>query len=119
VTVVTLAKGLAVRLAARPAAITTIIVSPMARLTASSTPPTTPGSAAGTSTCGSSRFGGRAHREAAVAHRLRHGGDAVIGHRGDEGDDHHAHHQPGGERAFGRGVGMPSITAKSRMPGAR
>ena len=36
--------------AARPAAITTIIVSPMARLTASSTPPTMPGSAAGTRT---------------------------------------------------------------------
>ena len=47
---VTLANGLAVRLAARPAAITTIIVSPIARLTASRTPPTMPGSAAGTST---------------------------------------------------------------------
>ena len=46
-TVVTLAKGLSVMFAARPAAITTIIVSPIARLTASSTPPTTPGSAAG------------------------------------------------------------------------
>ena len=50
VTVVTLANGLAVRLAAKPAAMTTIIVSPIARLTASRTPPTMPGSAAGTST---------------------------------------------------------------------
>ena len=49
VTVVTLSNGLAVMLAARPAAITTIIVSPIARLTASRTPPTTPGSAAGSS----------------------------------------------------------------------
>jgi hypothetical protein len=47
VTVVTLAKGLAVMLAESPAAITTIIVSPIARLTASRTPPTTPGRAAG------------------------------------------------------------------------
>ena len=47
VTVVTLEKGLAVILAASPAAITTIIVSPIARLTASNTPPTTPGKAAG------------------------------------------------------------------------
>ena len=36
VTVVTLSNGLAVMLAARPAAMTTIIVSPIARLTASS-----------------------------------------------------------------------------------
>ena len=50
VTVVTLSNGLRVRLAARPAAITTIIVSPIARLTASRTPPTTPGSAGGTRT---------------------------------------------------------------------
>ena len=38
------------RLAARPAAITTIIVSPMARLTASSIADTMPGSAAGSTT---------------------------------------------------------------------
>ncbi len=50
VTVVTLAKGFAVRFADRPAAITTIIVSPIARLTASRMPPITPGSAAGIST---------------------------------------------------------------------
>jgi hypothetical protein len=47
VTVVALAKGSSVMLAAPEAAITTIIVSPIARLTASSTPATTPGSAAG------------------------------------------------------------------------
>ena len=51
VTVVTASSGLAVRLAARPAAITTIMVSPMARETASRTPPTMPGSAAGSTTC--------------------------------------------------------------------
>jgi hypothetical protein len=38
-------------LAARPAAITTIMVSPIARDTASSTPPTIPGSAARMTTC--------------------------------------------------------------------
>ena len=47
VTVVTVSSGLAVRLAASPAAITTIMVSPMARETASRIPPMMPGSAAG------------------------------------------------------------------------
>ena len=51
VTVVTAWRGFAVRLAARPAAMTTIIVSPMAREIASSSPPTIPGSAAGRTTC--------------------------------------------------------------------
>ena len=41
-------KGLTVRFAARPAAMTTIIVSPIARDTASRMPPTIPGRAAGT-----------------------------------------------------------------------
>jgi len=50
VMVVTLSSGLIVSLAIRPAAITTIIVSPMARLTARRTPPTMPGMAAGNST---------------------------------------------------------------------
>ena len=50
VTVVTASSGLSVRLAARPAAITTIMVSPIARLVASSRAPTMPGSAAGTTT---------------------------------------------------------------------
>ena len=44
VTVVTASSGLAVRLAARPAAMTTIMVSPIAREAASRTPPTMPGS---------------------------------------------------------------------------
>src|SRR5690554_1189926 len=47
VTVVTESSGLAVRLAARPAAITTIMVSPMAREAASRMPPIMPGRAAG------------------------------------------------------------------------
>lgn len=47
---VVLAKGLAVSVATPLAAMTTIIVSPIARLTASRTPPTTPGSAAGSMT---------------------------------------------------------------------
>ncbi len=46
-TVVTASKGLKVRFAAIPAAITTIIVSPMARETASNIAPTIPGRAAG------------------------------------------------------------------------
>src|SRR3546814_21176463 len=50
VTVVTDSKGLMVSLAASPTAITTIMVSPIARLTASKTPPTMPGRAAGTNT---------------------------------------------------------------------
>ena len=50
VTVVTASSGLMVRLAARPAAITTIMVSPIARETASSTAPTMPGSAPGNTT---------------------------------------------------------------------
>ena len=47
VTVVTGAKGLAVSEAMMPAAMTTIMVSPIARLTASKMPPKMPGSAAG------------------------------------------------------------------------
>ena len=43
---------------------------------------------------------GRAHRQAAVAHRLRHRGDRIVGHRADERDDHDPHDQAGGERAF-------------------
>ena len=50
VTVVIASRGLADRLAAVEAAITTIMVSPIARLIASITPATMPGSAAGTST---------------------------------------------------------------------
>jgi hypothetical protein len=50
VTVVIDSNGLAVSRAVAPAAMTTIIVSPMARLTASITPATIPGSAAGIST---------------------------------------------------------------------
>ena len=50
VTVVIASSGLALRFAAAPAAITTIMVSPIARLIASMTPATMPGSAAGTST---------------------------------------------------------------------
>jgi hypothetical protein len=50
VTVVTASSGLAVRFAASPAAMTTIIVSPIARETASSTAPTMPGNAAGKTT---------------------------------------------------------------------
>ena len=50
VTVVTASSGLKVRLAARPAAMTTIIVSPMARLMASMKAETMPGSAAGSTT---------------------------------------------------------------------
>ena len=50
VMVVTLSSGLKVSWAIRPAAITTIMVSPIARLTASRTPPTIPGIAAGNST---------------------------------------------------------------------
>jgi hypothetical protein len=47
VTVVTASNGFAVKFAARPAAITTIMVSPIARETASRMPPTIPGNAAG------------------------------------------------------------------------
>ena len=49
-TVVTESNGLTVKLALNPAAITTIIVSPMARLTAKRTAPTKPGIAAGRTT---------------------------------------------------------------------
>ena len=50
VTVVTASRGFAVRFAASPAAITTIMVSPIARDTASRMLPTIPGSAAGSTT---------------------------------------------------------------------
>ena len=50
VTVVTVSSGLKVRLAARPAAMVTIMVSPIARDTASSSAPAMPGRAAGSST---------------------------------------------------------------------
>jgi len=48
--VVTESNGLTVKLALNPAAITTIIVSPIARLTAKRTAPTKPGRAAGKTT---------------------------------------------------------------------
>ena len=81
---------------------TTIMVSPMARLTASRMPPMMPGSAAGRSTL--------RHRLRAVAPmasepsrmRPRHGLHRVVGERGDEGDDHDAHDAAGGERAVRR-----------------
>ena len=50
VTVVTASSGLIVKLAATPAAITTIIVSPTARLIANRNAPTRPGKAAGNTT---------------------------------------------------------------------
>ena len=51
VTVVMVSSGFSVRLGSRPAAMTTIMVSPSARETPSSAAETMPGSAAGSSTC--------------------------------------------------------------------
>src|SRR3546814_14340168 len=78
VTVVTLAKGLAVRLAESPAAITTIIVSPIARLTEQYAAHHA-GQRGGDQHLTNRPVRRRPERERAVAHRLRPRGDVVVG----------------------------------------
>ena len=80
---------------------TTIMVSPTARLIASMKAETMPAKAAGSTTFLMVSDLVAPMRVGAVAQRLRHRIDHVVGQRGHERNDHHAHHQAGGERALG------------------
>ena len=55
-----------------------------------------------------------AHRQRALAQRLRHRGEGVLGERGDGRDDHHAEHQAGGE-----GVGEADVEAEDVLQQGR
>ncbi len=90
---------------------TTIMVSPTARLIASMKAETMPGSAAGSTTFLMVSDLVAPMRVGAVAQRLRHRIDDVVRQRRYERDDHHSHHHAGGERAFGGDI------EAERLPG--
>ena len=103
---------------------TTIIVSPMAREAASRMAPTMPGSAAGSDDALDGLGPGGAEASEPSRMRARHGGDDVVGERGDEGDQHDPHDQPGGQhrgrrKCRGRSAGRTSRAGSGRRSSAR
>ena len=81
-----------------PAAIATIIVSPIARDTARMNAAVMPENAAGTHDAEARLHLRRAERVRALAQAARHALHRVLGQRRDERQDHDAHHDAGAER---------------------